>query len=160
MHCIFIPVKFILIFCTVLITSCKTQEFTPLNYNEEMIVFGKGGGFTGQVKEYCLLSNGQFFKDSNRGEDILSLENVDKQRVDQIFKSYQLLQLSEETINSPGNSYSYIIFKKNNVEHKILWGSKDDIAADKIKIYFSNLMQLARKQNDLTKETVVPTMNK
>ncbi len=127
--------------------QCKAQEFTPDNYDGPMIIFGKGGGFTGKVKEYCLMSDGSLFKDSNIKEDMSKMDPIDKERANQIFDAYKALKLNQLDLDSPGNNYSYIIMRNGNSEHKLQWGSQNAKPSKEVKIFFSNLQHLMKEQN-------------
>jgi len=48
------------------ITSCKTKQYTFDSYDGKVLAIGSGGGFTGATSKYYLFENGQLFK-SNRG---------------------------------------------------------------------------------------------
>jgi hypothetical protein len=140
-------ILFSTIFFSIGFLQCKTQEFTPYDYKEEILIFGKGGGFTGESIEYSLLSNGQIFKGTNKEGNVIELKKLKKRKVDQIFKNYHLLKFDEMMINRPGNIYYYLELKQGELKHKIQWGAHDFNCPETLNIYFSNLMATVKTLN-------------
>ncbi|MFN7119583.1 MAG: hypothetical protein ACK4TA_22495, partial [Saprospiraceae bacterium] len=60
------PVKYKLLFFISLISilswQCQRKPYTPENLPDLQLRFGDGGGFTGAVTTFTLLTNGQLFK--------------------------------------------------------------------------------------------------
>lgn len=135
----FILLLFLVIFSAFLI-ECKTQDYTPYDYDGEILVFGKGGGFTGQSIEYSLLSNGQIFSGTQKEGIVDELRRIDKKEVNQIFANYHTFDFNSLDINKPGNTYYYLTFRSEGSDHKIQWGAHDFKTPETLKIYFSNLM--------------------
>lgn len=141
-------IVFVLI-CTNLLffSSCKSKHFTPYDYEGEIIRFGQGGGFTGQVTEFTLLSNGQLFKGTNKEGNVFELNRLESDEVEQVFTNYRRLQLDTLDLNRPGNLYSYIIHNNGPDEHKIQWGAHDFKTPKELSTYFSILMRYAKDKN-------------
>lgn len=112
----------------------------PGEFRGSKLTFGKGGGFTGRINTYCLLENGDLFKNSGDSLNVKYLGKLNRTKTDQIFKSFYLLGLDQQDIDSPGNMYSLIEMKDNSGVKKVQWGSAKEKPSDEMKIYFSNLM--------------------
>lgn len=104
---------------------CKTQQYTPADYQKGQIVFGSGGGFTGGVTEYALLENGQLFSKANMGADFVAVKKLKSNLVTQLFKNIEVLKLKEVQLNDPGNRYYFIQIKGKDIDHKITWGNNE-----------------------------------
>lgn len=132
-------------------TSCKTKSFTPTTYEKEQITFGNGGGITGAIVEYTLLSNGQLFEKS--GNTHTQITKLKKNQATQIFENYKLLGLDRKVINDPGNMYFFIQRKSKDTLHKIVWGNKP-VSDNRMTIYFANLMKIIKDTNSRKKEHI------
>ncbi|HFB99600.1 MAG TPA: hypothetical protein ENJ53_02235 [Phaeodactylibacter sp.] len=102
---------------------CKTQQYSPTDYQKGQIIFGSGGGITGSVMEYSLLENGQLFSKSGMGAEFVALKKLKSNVVTQLFKNIEVLKLKEVQLNDPGNRYYFIQIKGADTDHKITWGN-------------------------------------
>ncbi len=127
---------------SLLLCQCKTQSYSPDSYEEAMIVIGTGGGFTGQLEEYCLLSNGQLFRRKNQQSYENELTPLGKNETQQIFNTYRQMKFDTLDIDKPGNMYHYFIYRKKGLEHKIQWGAYDANTPKELTIHFANLKKL------------------
>ena len=150
---LFLPLYFSVFF---LATRCKSVNYTPSDYEGQMITIGTGGGFTGLIKEYTILSNGQFFYGNGNGNYTMELDRFDKKHVKQLFKNYKLLGFDDINIDKPGNMYHYLLFKDKDNMHKIQWGAHDSNAPAELLIYFANLKNIC---NQAKKEKVERSSN-
>lgn len=138
--------------CLLFFIHCKPSHFTPYEYEGKIIVIGTGGGFTGQVREYTILENGQVFSGTSQEGFVKELPRLEKKDVVQIFRNYDELNFAALEIDKPGNMYHYLIMKNENGNHKIQWGAYDSNAPRELLIYFANLKkQVAR--GETTKQT-------
>jgi len=127
-------------------TSCQTKKYTPLDYSENMVIFGSGGGFAGTVNEYCILQNGQcFFKKA--GEKVFNeVSSIEDNKVNQVFDIYKTLSLQEIEIKAPGNMYYFVKFGKKEKMHEMLWGAYGQDPPQKLKSYYDFLNSLVNNQ--------------
>jgi len=131
-----------------LLFSCKIKEdFTPYNFNGEIIVFGGGGGFSGKVYQYTLMENGQFFKGTHQEGKVHEFDRVNERQVEQLFNSYHQLGFGDLELNESGNLYKFLKFYMGDKEHKIMWPDANIDEHTTLKVYHDNLMALARKAN-------------
>ena len=135
---------FITLISSLLLLECKTQDYTPYDYDGEVLIFGKGGGFTGQSIEYSLLSNGQLFMNTHKEGNVTELKRVEKSVAKQIFSNFHSLGFGDLDVNKPGNTYYYLGFRHDGKAHKIQWGAHDYKTPQTLKIYFSNLMAIVK----------------
>jgi len=133
--------------------SCKTQEkiSSPDTYEREIISFGSGGGFTGEVKSYSILRNGQMFKNGSEVSGVASgeLTKLEDKIVDQLFLNFVNLKLAEIKLDDPGNMYRFINYKENGNIHRIQWGGMKEEVPKNIKTFYKILNQLATKNKGI-----------
>jgi hypothetical protein len=127
--------------------QCKTKHYTPYEFEGKQLIFGTGGGFTGQVKEYTLLENGQLFSGAHQEGFVKELPKVKKNKTKQIFENYHSLHFDKITIDKPGNMYHYLIVKEGEKEHKIQWGAYDANPPRELTVFFANINKLASDLN-------------
>ena len=126
--------------------SCKTQHKTPYDYKGQQIIFGQGGGFTGQVTEYTLLENGQLFAGTNQEGFVDELKSLDKNLVKQIFGTCKDLGFDTLALDNPGNQYYYFITKEGDKTNKIQWGAGEKDLPKELNILFGNLKTLTKNR--------------
>ena len=124
--------------------SCKTKEkvFNPQTFQDPMITFGSGGGFTGQVNSFYLTSNGSLYASSSEGYTLMG--KADKKIANQIFTNYEALGLKDLSLDEPGNKYYFIEYQSKNINKNLKWGIKP-IDNNNLAIYYNILLDLTKK---------------
>jgi hypothetical protein len=115
--------------CTVMLLllsllACKSKKVKADQLPAEIITFGSGGGFTGQVQEYVLLENGQLFHRARIGGELKELEVVKKKEARACFEKARLIPWQELGAGEPGNLYHYIEYKTSEKTQKYTWGKQ------------------------------------
>ena len=137
----------VLVLCLCLITfSCKTNEvIAPEDFEGSRLILSHGGGFAGTYTIYCLLENGQLFKNSKDFEARNPVRGLEKTTTEQIFSNYEVLGLGKEKVQSYGNlNYSITMINEKGEEHKLIWG-KDQKGAEKLQLFYNNIMNQIRR---------------
>lgn len=119
---------------------CKTNKYTPIDYPDAQLVFGKGGGITGQVVQHTLFENGVLFK----GQGLVGMTHekcgkIAKNETTQLFKNYKTLGLSDIEFDHPGDRYYFIEWKKGGEKHRITWGHPNETVDKNVKLFYSLL---------------------
>jgi len=131
--------------CT-LFAFCSTPKYTnPVDFPEERITFGSGGGIAGFVTEYVLLKNGQLFMKKTTDEQYQALDRVDKDQVEQIFKNYEFLNIGSVQHDHPSNMYRFIQFDQKDAQHKITWGDANMPVEKNVDLLYGILNQLIKE---------------
>ena len=128
-----------LILTATLVVNCKTTQdyVTPYEYTGSAITFGSGGGFSGRVNQFTLLSNGQLFKGTNYEGNVTVMDKVESGRCDQIFSNYDFLRFDDMDINDPGNVYFFVKMKhEDDSEHNLKWGGTDAEAPQSLQLFY------------------------
>ena len=127
-------------------TNCQTKRFTPLDYSNNLIIFGSGGGFAGTVTEYCILENGQCFLKKAGESEFNSIDDLDKNAVEQIFNNYTMLSLGEIKMKAPGNMYYFIKYGTKDKMYELVWGAYGEEPPANLKTYYNILNNLVNNQ--------------
>ena len=150
-----ITISFILIFCFISF-SCKTKKVTsPKAYEGKQLIFSHGGGFAGTYKTYYLLDNGQLFKNTNEFDKAQQTIGLSRDVTQQIFSNYEVMGLGDRKVESYGNlNYSITMIDDNGSKHKLVW-EKGQKGAEKLQLYYKNVMSQIQKNNKKETEEVV-----
>lgn len=135
--------------------SCKsTKVENPIEYQNKMLVFSHGGGFTGGMKTYYFLENGQVFKNESNAivsEDSLKvyevLKNIPKGAVEQIFSNYEILAIEKINRNTPGNLNYTIQYIDKETQHEVQWGKGQD-GVKSLDLFYGNVLNLIKKYSE------------
>lgn len=130
-------------FCLVFfLMKCKpTEAYTPETFEKRKITFGSGGGFTGGVKDYCLLENGQLFGRSSypTSSGWQPVDTLEKSQVKQYFNQIDNLNLLKINHNKPGNWSYFITIEDGDKEHKIQWCTESPVPQEAIVSFYDIL---------------------
>ncbi|HEY9115505.1 MAG TPA: hypothetical protein VIN10_12470 [Bacteroidales bacterium] len=109
-----------------LLTSCHSSK--NLNStSEKVILFGNGGGFTGQVIEYILDENGTFMKNDKLKSELTIMSTLKKSEIRKLFKELESIQFDTINFKHPGNTYYFIRSNTDNTSHEVVWGEPDNL---------------------------------
>ncbi|MEE9438663.1 MAG: hypothetical protein V3V14_06650 [Saprospiraceae bacterium] len=129
-------------------TSCGSKKvIDPTESDEPQIILSHGGGFTGEVKTFYLLENGQLFKSDDIAGTICSQKELKTNFSKQIFSNYKTLGINKMSRDTPGNMVYSITMKDKNGEHKIEWGRGQE-GTEMLQVFYSNVMNMIRISNE------------
>jgi len=110
----------------IILSSCNSTK--NLNStSEKVIVFGNGGGFTGQVIEYVLDENGTFMRNDKLNSEVTVLTSLKKSEIKKLFKELESIQFDTINFKHPGNTYYFIRNNTSKTSHEIVWGEPDNL---------------------------------
>lgn len=130
-----------------LFSGCSSQNILK-NYNDQKIVFGDGGGFTGQVKTYHLDNIGNLSMTESLSNDQLQLKKVKKSELKKIFEKLSEIDLCHSTFNHPGNRYYFIKQEGEKDSCGVVWGDPGHQVPDKIQELYNLLMSTISTNNN------------
>lgn len=134
------------LFLALLLASCGTT-YTASNLPDKQILFGEGGGFSGSVKEYVLLENGQMFTRTTFAGEVTELPKVKKKTAEAYFQKLQ--GLKDIAYIKPGNKYSYVQFQvDSSTNYRVVWKDGDANAPEDARMYFDELKDLVKPPKD------------
>lgn len=142
---------------TCLVIACKSKYNTPYDYKGDKITFGSGGGFSGKITEYTLLSNGDFYRGTGSEGFVDQLPHDMKDRAKQFFRSYDTMHFDTLNIDETGNMTHYIVMDRDDKEpHRIQWADYVEAAPQSLRIFHKNLFAFAKSVNEVNKEVSLP----
>ncbi|GAA5219655.1 hypothetical protein [Membranihabitans marinus] len=128
-----------LIFPWIMVTSCAPQPFL-LSDHQQFLVFGDGGGFTGQIRQYYMLPSGQVYYSNNIHQPPEYIKKVSKDVFAQIVSNIHALNMINHQVAQPGNVFKLIEYHTAQATYKWLWQSKED--APNAQLIYNNFKQL------------------
>jgi hypothetical protein len=125
--------------------SCSSKTFTFDVHKDSYILVGSGGGFTGIATSYYILPSGELFRTGRSDDSFDLVGKLDKDLVSQVFKNYDFLEISNKTLDEPGNRYYYIGSKKSDkTYHKVTWGFRP-LEDQRLQTFHGNVMEYVKK---------------
>lgn len=131
--------------------TCKSQLYTADKLPEQQLLFGSGGGFSGEITEYILLENGQLFKKSSIKNTILEMGSIKKRDAKNLLKEVTSLQLDKNAVSKPGNMSYFVCLKNGSTEHRSTWGNPNYQADSTLEATYQKLMAAANTAQAPTK---------
>jgi len=119
--------------------SCKAQQYTIDNLPEKQLVFGSGGGITGEVNTYTMLENGQVFYRSSLIDEHKELKSIAKKEAVAAFEKINDLHLSAIDFDHPGNLYYFIEEVNGDEKNRVTWGSTNHSVDEKCEALYKEL---------------------
>lgn len=123
-----------------LFPGCKSSKYTPSTYPDLQIIFGKGGGISGAINEYCVFENGTVFKRQGMmNAPFEKIGRLSQDNIRQLLDNMETLKVTESEFTHPGNLYSYVEIKNHDSPTRITWGHEQIPVPDNIQLYFDLL---------------------
>jgi len=119
--------------------SCKSQRYTLNDLPDTQLIFGSGGGITGEINTYTLLENGQLFYNNSLSKESKEIESLSKKEAAVCFQKMKGLQLSQMNFNHPGNMYYFLEEVKGDERHSVIWGSNEHNISEECKAFYKEL---------------------
>jgi hypothetical protein len=103
---------------------------------EKAILFGNGGGFTGQVIEYVLDEHGTFMRNDKLTSEVTILTSLKKSEIKKLFKELDAMHFDTINFKHPGNTYYFIKSTNSTGTHEVVWGNPDNMPpAEVLQLY-------------------------
>lgn len=127
-----------------LLTCCKSKQYTASELPPNQLRFGNGGGFSGFVTEYTLLDNGQMFVKKSPADTLAAYKNVKTKQAKALYQQLANLKIETLDFNHPGNMYYYIESQQKDSLYRVTWGSMDQPVRKDVNQLYQNLMELVK----------------
>jgi hypothetical protein len=93
--------------CVFTVWNCNRSTYTYDQLPPQLVRFGTGGGFSGEVRTYTLLENGQLFLESSlRSGTADELSPLKRKRAGQLFEAAGKAACTEVLL--PANRYAFL----------------------------------------------------
>ncbi len=121
--------------------GCRKNTIPMDKIPESRIIFGNGGGFTGEVKEYHLLNDGRIVNKGLKDTIYNVLSRIGKSKATACFEDCTKMKLNTMKFSEPGNRYYFIAVKEvGKPENRIVWGDNDLPVLEGVKTFYQTLM--------------------
>ncbi len=101
--------------------GCKSKKYTMEQVPASQLVFGSGGGFSGIVKEYSLLQNGEIITKMDKSTTYEKVGSINEQVAKGLFSTVTKFTTKKYKLDSPGNMYQFIQLKNEGKDTKFTW---------------------------------------
>jgi len=105
------------------------------------IIVGKGGGVTGAVTEYQLLSSGAIMKKNGLTSELTEVKKISAEDLAVVKQKFDNLNLSTVNYNKPGNIYYYIGNQTGLKMHRVTWAGPDEALPKSVQEFYEYMMQ-------------------
>lgn len=122
-----------------IVVACSSQEGLS-QYDDIQIVFGSGGGFSGQEMQYTLDNSGNITLYDNLSKKTTEVTKIKKKKTKTTFDELDTMNELMMDFNHPGNMYYFVKRVKGTKEEKIVWGDNTHQAPAEIQEYYNLLM--------------------
>jgi len=136
---------FFFILFTVTSYAQKTKS-DPLNLDsitaksKNYIVAGSGGGFSGEIIQYYVLSNGSVYRSETLKKETSLYKKLSKKDTKSLFKKLKALHLEKIDFNHPGNMSHFIEEHKKGNVHSVKWGDSAMKVPEQVNSFYKFLM--------------------
>jgi hypothetical protein len=124
---------------TIILSSCHSSKNFG-NSSEKAIIFGNGGGFTGQVTEYVLDENGTFLKNDKLKSEVTVLPALKKSEIRKIFNELETMHFDTINFKHPGNTYYFIRSSNSGTSYEVVWGEPDNLPPTQVLQFYDLLL--------------------
>lgn len=135
-------------FAFLLFGSCKTTQVSPEKYEKSKVYFGNGGGFTGELREFCLLENGDVFQINPSSREATLRNSKGKSMAKSIFKNMDEMDLKKYAYDQPGNLYYWMKYHTEADSTYLIWGHSDMVVEEEVIHMYEELVELTKKINN------------
>lgn len=107
--------------------------------------FGSVGGFTGATVKYIVSPSGNVTRIRTKNPaDTTTLKPLSDKELEQIFTNAANLQLSQLTLNQPGNMSYFIEYANKNQSNTLIWGDYKKPTPPNVANYYEQVMLMLR----------------
>ena len=134
---LFLSLLFLLFACT------STEGLSK--YDDTEIVFGNGGGFSGQEFHYTLSNDGSLSLYNTLTRETTKMDGLKKKQTLKIFQQADDVLATGTNFNDPGNKYYFVKQVRGKDEQKIVWGGDNQKVPAGIQDFYNELMNFVKQ---------------
>jgi hypothetical protein len=138
---------YISIVLTFIIPGCQSQNGLS-EYENTEIVFGSGGGYSGQIIEYSIGTDRVITSTNSLTKETKTIGKLSKKETKALYDGLSELKLPLVNYNKPGNMSYFVKQVKGNKEAKVVWGDINNDYPKNIKAYYDLLMSIVNEKNN------------
>lgn len=135
---------------TCLLGYC-TKTYLPTNLPDQQLEFGSGGGFTGEVRAYVLLPNGQLFRRAWPSDTLQTVGRLPRSQARALFAQADQLDWKGTSSQPPGNVNTFLIYRNDGEELKLNWPNLQEEAPAPFRDLYSELNEALKMVQEVIK---------
>ena len=109
---------------------------------DQVVVIGSGGGFSGAVTAYKITSKGEVLKGSGVVEiKYTECAKIKKSTAKKIIDNTSREALLVKEFNHPGNMYSFLSIENGKEQTRLTWGDNNTPAPEKIRQLHADILK-------------------
>lgn len=124
---------------------CSPKQAQISTQDSLQLVFGRGGGITGEETGYVLLGNGHLLEVSRLLQDTTELATIDASTTQRMFDALETLDMAQLDFQHPGNLYYFIRQKQVGTTMQVVWGDPSYTPPAAVKQFYDTLKNLIPK---------------
>lgn len=136
---------FIFIISLLSFGSCKTGQITPEKYERSKVYFGNGGGFTGELREFCMLDNGDVYQINPSSREATLRDSKGKSLAKSIFKNIENMKLKQYKYDKPGNMYCWVKYHTESDSTYLIWGDESMEVNREVVSMYEELVEMTKQ---------------
>lgn len=105
--------------------GCSSQKKLAM-YDDVLITFGKGGGFTGQQVVYTISNDGKVTINDKLTDKTNVVSTLKAKETLQLFEEFNELNIGNIDFDKPGNMYYFIGETNSKNEKKVVWSDTEN----------------------------------
>jgi hypothetical protein len=125
--------------------ACKSTKYTPGNFPDRQLRWGRGGGFVGKETTYTLLDNGQIFSREANGE-LTAAGKIRGKKAKSLLQTAEKMEFHKMEFQHPGNTYNFVETLSGDAVSRIVWGDPNFPISEEVKALFEALEGLREKK--------------
>ena len=129
-----------------LIFSCKSSQNSQEKDNQDLLIFGSMGGFTGQKLEYSLNRKGDLFLYNSLKNETTEVGHWTQKDTKALFKEAGELNIAGTHFNEPGNMSSYVGTSIEGKRNEVKWGAAEKKPPAGILAFYKKLNEKAKAE--------------
>ena len=139
-------------------SACRGPMYSADQLPNDQILFGTGGGFSGEVNKFILLQNGQIFHenykpygDKSTQRVVQELEPMPKKVAAEFYLRMDSLRLDKYDFFRPGNMYSFMGLQTELIDHEVRWGAPSYPVREDVEDLHGSLMEAIKGRRIIVK---------
>lgn len=131
--------------CGASLMQCAQKTYQAPDFPEQQLQFGSAGGFTGEVRTYYLLPNGQLFVHSSMDERYRELGQIDAKLAKGYFEQAANLAWEKSANQPPSNMNFFLRFLDGaGTTQSVEWAAGTTLNTDYGRLYEAVMEEVQR----------------
>ncbi len=122
-------------------SGCSIQRNLK-EYADTIIIFGRGGGYSGQEYTYTLYPDGNIILEDNISREQIAITRLSLKKTLDLYEKMDQIMLPGIEFNHPGTEYYFIRQVRGDKTYRVVWGARSPEVPDRYREFYDELMIL------------------